>query len=245
MPTTWQLLASIAGLTLLSPAYPIQQPSTSRQDCDAPSYFGICDPYVPGTRIGGSPDNQTMNVVDTWPDGPAEKAGVCPGDHIIGVDGVPVSGHTFEQMLKEIVSPSPAPIALKVRRGSEELEFHFDRVRESTLAQLSHEKFMRHRTLLSGIRPGEVPLDETRDELAELGRFYDGINHRLGFKLVDDMVVPEGTPEAQIKELVATQFGGPEHDRSVGDIPFQLGPKSSVPGFNAVLLKDPEEVLVS
>ncbi len=240
-----QLVASVAGLTLVCAAFPIQQPSTSRQECEAPFYFGICDPYVPGTVIGGSPDNQTMNVIDTWPDGPAEKAGICPGDQVIAVSGVPVPGHTFQQMLKEIVSPSPSPIALRVKRGSQEMEFHFDRVRESMLAQLSHEKWMRHRLPLSGIGAGIVPLDETREELEDFARFCDAIDHRLGFKLADDIVVPVGTPEGQVKKLVATQFGGPEHDRSVGLTPFQLAENSSIPGFSAVLLKDPEEVLVN
>jgi C-terminal processing protease CtpA/Prc len=245
MSATRQLVASIAGLTLVCAAFPIQQPSTSQQDCEAPSYFGICDPYVPGIYIGGSTDNNTLNAIDTWPDGPAEKAGICGGDHILAVNGVPVPGHTFEQMLKEIVSPSPARIALKVKRGSQEMEFHFDRVRESTLAQLSQEKFMRHRMLLDRIRVGTVPLNETREELEELTRFCDAIDRRLGFKLASDMIVPEGTPEAQLKKLMATQFGGPEHDRSVGSTRFQFTENSSVPGFDAVLLKNPEEVLVN
>jgi hypothetical protein len=52
--------------------------------CDAPEYFGLCDPYVPGiiTRLR---DYQTIPVRDTWPGGPAEKAGVCPGDIVLAV----------------------------------------------------------------------------------------------------------------------------------------------------------------
>jgi C-terminal processing protease CtpA/Prc len=142
---TKRFACAFVGLLLICTVYGAQQVSTSHQDCDAPSYFGICDPYVPGTIIASSPDMKTINVINTWPDGPAEKSGVCPGDQIIAVNGILVPGHTWEQMLKEIVSPSPSPIDLKVTRGKQEMDFHFDRARESTLAQLSHKKFMRRR----------------------------------------------------------------------------------------------------
>jgi C-terminal processing protease CtpA/Prc len=207
---------------------------------------GICNPYVPGTIIGGSPDDKAINVLDTWPDGPAEKAGICPGDQIVAVNDVLVAGHAFEQMVREIVSPSPSLITLKVKRGTQEVEFRFMRVRESTLAQLSHEKFIRRRIPFGGKQPvGIVPLDETRDELQELARFYDGIDRRVGFKFMYGMDVPEGTPEEQVKKLAAIRPGGPEESRYVGKTPLLPRAKDPcVPGFRVVLLKNPEEVLV-
>lgn len=188
---------------------------------------------------------KAINVIATWPNGPAEKAGICAGDEIIAVNGIPVPGHTWGQMLKEIVSPSPSPIVLKVMRGKQEVEFRSERVRESTLAQLSHQKFMRRRVLFDGFQPGLVPADETRQELEGLARFYDGVNRRVGFKFVDGMDVPEGTPEEQVRKLQATSFGGPEHERFVGSTRIALGENSYTPGFSAVLLKNPEEVLVN
>ncbi len=237
--------AAFASLLLVCTAYGAQQVSTSRQDCEAPLYFGICDPYVPGTVIGRSPDMKAINVIATWPDGPAEKAGICPADQIIAVNGIPVPGHTWEQMLKEIVSPSPSPIVLKVMRGKQEMDFRFDRARESTLAQLSHQKFMRRRVLFDGFQSTLVPADETREEVEDLARFYDGVNRRVGFKFVDGTDVPEGTPEEQFRKLQATRFGGPEHERWVGWTRLALGENSYTLGFNAVLLKNPEEVLVN
>src|SRR5208283_4169748 len=98
----------------------------------------------------------------------------------------------------------------------QELDFHFDRARESTLAQLSHERFMRRRVLLVGFRLTAVPADETAEEAEEIARFYDGVERRVGFKFVDGMDVPEGTPEEQVRKLQATEFEGPEHERQVG-----------------------------
>ncbi len=60
----------------------------SRLNCQAPEYFGICDPFVAGTLIASQGDNQPLLVVDTWPSGPAEKAGICPGDEIVSINGV-------------------------------------------------------------------------------------------------------------------------------------------------------------
>lgn len=239
-----RLLVGVAGLALVRVVLSARQPSTSPQGCDAPLIAGICDPYVPGAIITGG-QGKTLLVINTWPEGPAEKAGICSGDQITAVNDVLVSGHTFSQMLEEIASPSPSPITLKVTRGTQDMEFHFERVRESTLAQLSHEKFLRLRNPFLGVSPGGVvPLDETREELQELGHFCDGIDRRAGFKFVEGMDVPEGTPDEQAKKLAATRPGGPEDKRPTGWTPFARGESSSVPGFKTVLLKNPEEVLV-
>jgi C-terminal processing protease CtpA/Prc len=240
-----RFITGVVALTLSCAALSAQQPSTNSQECAAPLISGICDPFVPGTIIGGSPDRQTINVYNTWPDGPAEKAGICPGDQIVAVDGVPVPGHNIPQMLKEIVSPTSSPITLKVKRGGQEMEFHFDRVRESTLALLSHERYMLLRKPFEGFAPSTVPFDETPEELRELLRFYDGIDRRLGLKFIEGMDVPEGTPEEQVEKLAAIQPGGREENRWVTATPIALTQNSSIPGFVAVLLKNPEVVLVN
>jgi C-terminal processing protease CtpA/Prc len=113
-----------------------QQRWDNSQACAAPVYFGICDPYVLGTRIHRPPDIKTIDVLDTWPDGPAEKAGMCPSDQITAVNGILVPGHAWDDMLKQLVSPVPSPIDLKVLRRGQELNFRFDRARETTLASV-------------------------------------------------------------------------------------------------------------
>ena len=244
MARTQRFAVAVTSLLLACIGRSGQQVSTDGQPCAAPVYFGICDPYVPGTIIRMSDDRKAIDVVDTWHDGPAEKSGVCPGDKIVAVNGVPVAGHTYGQMLKQLVSPAPSPIGLKVVRGQQELDFHFERARESTLAQLRHQEYVLRRLLMDGLQPGIVPADETPAELKELDRFFDGVDRRVGFQFVDGLDVPEGAPEEQIRVLVATAFRGPEHDRWVGMTGMALGENANIPGFDAVLLKNPEEVLV-
>jgi len=253
-----RLAAPFAGLLLACSMCCAQRGSDSGQACAAPVYFGLCDPCVPGTIIGEAPDMKAIEVINTWPDGPAEKAGVCPGDAITAVNGIPVPGHTWDDMLKQLVSPVPSPIDLKVMRNGQELNFHFERARETTLAQLSHERFVRGRLLMSGTQVFPVPADESPEEIEDLGRFYDGVDRRVGFKFIGGLDVPEGTPEDQIRVLVATAFEGPEHERWVGltrmaggEIRYGAGigaivhKNSYSAGFDAMVLKNPEEVLVN
>jgi C-terminal processing protease CtpA/Prc len=226
---------------------PDAQFPASYEKCDAPVYFGICDPFVPGTVIGGMfPDKsfKSIKVATTWHDGPAEKAGVCPGDEIIAVDGMLVPGHTKDQMLREIVSPSPSRIALEVVHGKQQLDLQFERVRESRLAQLSHQRFARRRMLLMGLQATLVPAEETPEELEAMTRFYDGVDGRVGFRVVGGMDVPEGNPEEQVRNLEATIFEGHQHERRVGETGISLNDNSYTPGFSAVLLQNPEQVLI-
>jgi C-terminal processing protease CtpA/Prc len=240
-----RVATAFASLLLVCTAYCAQQPATKGQDCAAPMYFGICDPYVPGTIIGMSPDGKAIEVFDTWPNGPAEESGICPGDQIVAVNRIPVPGHTWDEMLKQLVSPFPSPIDLKVMRDKQEMDFHFDRARESTLAQLSHQQFMLRRLLMDGLHPSAVPAGETPEEAEELGRFFDGVDRSVGFKFIDGLDVPEGTPEEQVRKLRATAWGGPEHGRWVGVTARAMRKNTYSPGFDAVVLKNPEEVLVN
>jgi C-terminal processing protease CtpA/Prc len=242
--TGW-FAAPIASLVLACSMLCAQQGSHSDQACGAPVYFGLCDPYVPGTIIRRAPDMKAIDVLNTWPDGPAEKAGVCPGDQITAVNGIPVPGHTWDEMLNQLVSPVPSPIELKIMRHGQELNFRFDRARETTLAQLSHERYVRGRQPMAGTQVFPVPAGEAPEEIGEVGRFYDSIDHRVGFKFVGGLDVPEGTPEDQVRALVATAFEGPEHSRWVGLTRMALGENGYSAGLDAILLKNPEEVLVN
>src|SRR5579864_2367197 len=76
----------VLALTLCLPDSTIAS-ATAQQACLAPSYLGICNPYVQGTLISVNEKN-AISVIGTWHNGPAEKAGVCPGDQIVAVNGL-------------------------------------------------------------------------------------------------------------------------------------------------------------
>ena len=51
--------------------------------------------HVGAERVG---DTAVLYVAHVLPDGPAEKAGLKPGDELTTVDGVAVTGKTYEQV---------------------------------------------------------------------------------------------------------------------------------------------------
>src|SRR5712691_7613669 len=153
----WSLVVPILCLvSVVLPLFPKDPANTSA--CDVFEILGICDPYVPGTIIS-FPEKQPIIVISTWPLGPAENAGVCPGDRILAVNGISASENTSTRMLKEIVSGSDTWVHLTVRRGKVDMELDVPRVRESTLAWLSKQKYVR----VGGLPDAAalVPLDET------------------------------------------------------------------------------------
>jgi C-terminal processing protease CtpA/Prc len=213
--------------------------SDTKSQCEMPEYFGICDPYVPGTIISLH-DKQPIPVKRTWHDGPAERAGVCPGDKILAVNGVLASQSTSNRMLREIVSDTPQPILLTILRGDKQMEFRMRRVRESTLARLSHQKFMQD-PQFSGVE-AMVPLNESRKEFSQYIAFMKRLEEVNGYTRIEGLQVPEGTPPAQVEELQKFLSFAPLPERVVGFVPVSDGKYSL--GVSFVVVQDPPEVLV-
>lgn len=63
----------------------------------------------------------TMQVVEPLPDGPAEKAGVLAGDRIVKIDDTQVAGVKMDtdQMFKRLRGATGSPVKLSIRRNAE------------------------------------------------------------------------------------------------------------------------------
>ena len=239
-----QLQTLVSILLFLCPSLLLaDKESSNRPTCEAPEYFGVCDPFVPGTYISGG-TNKPIIVFSTWPGGPAERAGICPGDKIIAANGISALENTIERMLEEIVSDSATPVLLKVRRGEREIEFRVPRVRESTLAKLSKQKFALVRGFRGQDTPSTVPLDQTLGGLGELEGFHRRIDARYGFKKVGNFTAPMEAPEEQIKRVLKLPWLPTQSERFVGWTYYFRDLESYSAGFIALLLKNPEEVWV-
>ncbi len=72
------------------------------------------------SELGLTLDRQEGNVVvrEAATEGPAFRAGVRPGDSILAVDGVPVTGATLEQVRARLLATRMDAISLQVRRAS-------------------------------------------------------------------------------------------------------------------------------
>jgi len=129
-------------MALSLPQYSLQLAAAGAvgQACSAPTYLGICNPYVPGTFIKVS-EKGAIPVLGTWYRGPAERAGICPGDKIVAVNGIgaDVGWATLQH---ELISSAPTPVRLKIQRSPQTFEVTVPRVRETALAALSGMKFI-------------------------------------------------------------------------------------------------------
>jgi len=236
-----EVILTIGAFVLLSVAAPSPRlfalPAGARP-CAAIENLGICDPYVPGVIIGKPAPNQPMTVFGTWPDGPAEKAGICAGDQIIAVNGVSTSDKTTGRLLEQIVSGSPTPVRLEVKRDSEIKDVNVGRVRESTLAELSKEKF----ALVGGVLTNViyVPANEPSKEIQQFRRFQDRTASAYGFSLLDGWYVPKATRRREFERVLAAR----QSNRMAGRLGFAPSPESYSAGFLAVLVPGTNEVLV-
>lgn len=207
------------------------------QLCQSIEDSRICDPYVPGTIIF-NPGDKPILVLETWPHGPAEKAGICSGDLIVAVNGISTTDQPKTRIVKEFVSASPSSVRLAVRRGGKIMQLDVPRARESTLAMLSQQRFARVGGLIGFFGPVvEFPLSERPAEIRAFQKFLDRTFAREGFKRLDGLYVPAATSRNQFDQV--------EEARQSGQVNGVVGfspPHSYSGGLLALLLKN--EVLV-
>jgi carboxyl-terminal processing protease len=64
-----------------------------------------------------------LTIVSTYPDTPAEKAGLEPGDQIIAVDGEDMTGVDPELVRREVIGPAGTKVKLTIQREDTEEPF--------------------------------------------------------------------------------------------------------------------------
>lgn len=82
---------------------------------------------VAAERIG---EPAALYVIRVHQDGPAEQAGVRHGDEIVAVNGTPVMGKSYEQVVSMIRGEAGTPVKLEIRG-----------TRELSLTRVAAEKF--------------------------------------------------------------------------------------------------------
>jgi predicted metalloprotease with PDZ domain len=196
---------------------------TSVPGCPAPTYFGICNPYVPGVFIKAD-ERGAISVISTWHDGPAEKAGICPGDKIVAVNGTVATGSNWDRLVRELVSDSSTPVVLRVQRERGEFELHVPRIRETALAALSGEKFIG--AISSSISvPSDyylhvVPAGVTAGSLRALINFRSVISQHSGFKQIDGMVPQKPQLASDYVTGVGAMYDEERREAMVADVSY-------------------------
>jgi C-terminal processing protease CtpA/Prc len=81
--------------------------------------------HVGAERVG---DTSSLYVAHVHPEGPARQAGIKHGDEVLTVNGVPVTGKTYEQVVQMVRGEAGTELKLGVRRGEEVREIAITRV---------------------------------------------------------------------------------------------------------------------
>jgi len=89
------------------------------------SYVGVGITIMAKTDDEGNP--QGFEVTDVTRDGPAEAAGVLPGDVLIGVDGADAIEFTMTELKNRVKGEEGTTVDLTVLRGDEEITFTVER----------------------------------------------------------------------------------------------------------------------
>ena len=86
--------------------------------------------HVGAERVG---DTAVLYVAHVLPDGPAEKAGLKPGDELTTVDGVAVTGKTYEHVALMVRGEPGSVVKLGVKSEGGPREVSVTRVSGQTL----------------------------------------------------------------------------------------------------------------
>ena len=82
-------------------------------------------------------EDNTIEVVSPIKDSPAEKAGILPGDKIVGVDGVKYNGDEMDTAANKIKGEEGTTVKIEIKRGEENLTFDIERAKVITNPVLS------------------------------------------------------------------------------------------------------------
>ena len=81
--------------------------------------------HVGAEHVG---DTASLYVVHVHPEGPARQAGIKHGDEVVTVNGTPVIGKTYGQVVQMVRGEAGKEVKLGVRRGEEVREIAITRV---------------------------------------------------------------------------------------------------------------------
>jgi membrane-associated protease RseP (regulator of RpoE activity) len=99
---------------------------------DAPNGVIGVSLHVGAERVG---DPAVLYVGMVHPEGPAHEAGLAEGDEITAVNGVDVSGKTYEQLVKMIRGTAGSAVKLSVKGEAGMREVSIPRVPSESLAK--------------------------------------------------------------------------------------------------------------
>jgi carboxyl-terminal processing protease len=115
------------------------------------------------------PNAEYLTIVSPMPNSPAEKAGLKPGDQIIGIDGEDMTGIDGNLVIRKVLGPAGSEVTLTIRR--EELEEPFDVTLERAhivVPSVESEMLAGNVAYIQLFNFGDKTTQELRDSLKEM-----------------------------------------------------------------------------
>ena len=110
------LAAIVASLMVIGPLHAADQPGEAPTRTDevkmSEGVIGISI-HIGALRVG---DPASLYIGNVYSEGPAHKAGLQHGDELVSIDGVSVSGKTYEEVVKMVRGEAGANVKLAVKR---------------------------------------------------------------------------------------------------------------------------------
>ena len=141
VPGGWILLGTLLGLLLVSP---LMSHGQGGHPSPGTPHSGRADPMLPPPGIIGVALHLTAERVGdpaglfiraVHPMGPAVKAGLMHGQEILTVDGQPITGKTYREVVAMIRGEIGKSVMLQVKTFSDIREVKIIRVSEQMLAE--------------------------------------------------------------------------------------------------------------
>ena len=129
------LAAIVASLMVIGPLHAADQPGEAPTRTDevkmSEGVIGISI-HIGALRVG---DPASLYIGNVYSEGPAHKAGLQHGDELVSIDGVSVSGKTYEEVVKMVRGDAGANVKLAVKREGVPQEISVTRVAGTTLTK--------------------------------------------------------------------------------------------------------------
>jgi TonB family protein len=93
------------------------------------------DNYGVGATLVGKKDSDLIVIRGCFAGGPADRAGIKPGDKVLSLDGVSVKGWSVAQVTDYLIQKKPEPVRITVLRGTEQHSFELVRAKLSDIAK--------------------------------------------------------------------------------------------------------------
>jgi len=83
-----------------------------------------------GVNVMMDPESGYVTIISPFRDSPAARAGILPGDQIVGIDGMDMTGRSTEEVVNHVKGQEGSPVVLTIQRPNEDRQFDVNLVRE-------------------------------------------------------------------------------------------------------------------